>query len=345
MPNEHAGARTKPTASLSLDLDNLWSYMKTYGDPGWQKRPTYLPHVVPIALELLEDLGLDITFFVVGVDADRDENSAALKSIAAAGHEVGNHSYEHEPWLHRYSRGAMEEEIEKAEVAIVRCLGQRPCGFRGPGFSFSADLLDMLAQRGYRFDASTFPTVLGPVARFYYFAAARLTPAQREERGALFGSWSAGFWPNEPYEWGLPSGRRLLEIPVTVCPVLRTPFHLSYVLYLARFSERVALAYWRSTLTACWLAGVEPSVLLHPLDLIGSDVAPQLRFFPGMDIPSHAKRRIFLKALGILRERYDVVPMSLHAERIASGPPLRLRRLALTQTALFSDHPSTSPLS
>jgi hypothetical protein len=26
----------KPLASLSLDLDNLWSYMKTHGDPGWE---------------------------------------------------------------------------------------------------------------------------------------------------------------------------------------------------------------------------------------------------------------------------------------------------------------------
>jgi peptidoglycan-N-acetylglucosamine deacetylase len=26
---------SKPIASLSLDLDNKWSYMKTHGDPGW----------------------------------------------------------------------------------------------------------------------------------------------------------------------------------------------------------------------------------------------------------------------------------------------------------------------
>ena len=25
----------KPIASLSLDLDNKWSYMKTHGDAGW----------------------------------------------------------------------------------------------------------------------------------------------------------------------------------------------------------------------------------------------------------------------------------------------------------------------
>ena len=33
----------KPLASLSLDLDNQWSYMKTHGDAGWEALPTYLP--------------------------------------------------------------------------------------------------------------------------------------------------------------------------------------------------------------------------------------------------------------------------------------------------------------
>ncbi|HEY7569514.1 MAG TPA: polysaccharide deacetylase family protein [Gemmatimonadaceae bacterium] len=330
----------KPVASLSLDLDNLWSYMKTHGDAGWQSRPTYLPRVVPVALELLESLKLAITFFVVGVDADRDENGAALRSIVEAGHEIGNHSYEHEPWLHRYSHGALEEEIDKAEDAIVRCVGQRPRGFRGPGFSHSAELLDVLAHRGYRFDASTFPTVLGPLARLYYFAAAKLTPAQREERAALFGSWSAALWPNEPYEWALPSGRRLLEIPVTVCPFVRTPFHLSYVLYLAGYSERTALAYWRSALAICRLAGVAPSVLLHPLDFIDASITPQLRFFPGMNVPGDAKRRLLRTALGILREQYDVVPMSLHAQRLAASS-LPLRRAAADPPAPL--HPSAAP--
>ena len=41
-------------ASLSLDLDNQWSYMRTHGDAGWESRPTYLPLVLPLALDLIE---------------------------------------------------------------------------------------------------------------------------------------------------------------------------------------------------------------------------------------------------------------------------------------------------
>lgn len=40
-------SNNKPLASLSFDLDNQWSYMKTHGDPGWDTFPSYLDLVVP----------------------------------------------------------------------------------------------------------------------------------------------------------------------------------------------------------------------------------------------------------------------------------------------------------
>ena len=83
----------RPVASVSLDLDNLWSYLKTHGDPEWEARPTYLPQFVPLALKALDELDLTITVFVVGVDAARAENADALAAISRAGHEIGNHGY------------------------------------------------------------------------------------------------------------------------------------------------------------------------------------------------------------------------------------------------------------
>ena len=50
----------KPTASISLDLDNLWSYMKTRGDESWRERPTYIPTFVPLLLDVLDELAVDI---------------------------------------------------------------------------------------------------------------------------------------------------------------------------------------------------------------------------------------------------------------------------------------------
>lgn len=313
----------EPLASVSLDVDNLWSYLKTHGDEGWEARPTYLPTFLPHMLDLLDELDLRITFFVVGVDADRDENAEVLRALIRRGHEVGNHSYEHEPWLHRYDPGRLADEISRAEEAIVRVTGQRPRGFRGPGYSWSPALLRILADRDYLFDSSTLPTYLGPLARAYYFATARLSDDERAERGALFGSIRDGFRPVRPYRWTMDGGPGLLEIPVTTIPVVKTPFHVSYLLYLCRFSEALAEAYLRSALTICRAFRIAPTLLLHPLDLLGGDLVPQLTFFPGMDLRTDRKERLLRRFLSLLRERHVLVPMSAHARALETGPPLR----------------------
>ena len=315
---------TKPAASLSLDADNLWSYLKIRGDESWRSRPTYLPIFVPHVLEILDRIGVRITFFIVGADAVDHHNTTHLRALAAAGHEVGNHSFEHEPWLHQYSPEEVRRELGKAHAAIHAATGQAPIGFRGPGFSWSSDVLAAVADQGYVFDASTFPTFLGPLARAYYFWTAKLSREEREERKALFGRFSEGFRPLRPYRWVLPGGRELLEIPVTTMPVFRVPFHLSYLLYLARFSESVMSAYLATALTMCKLTRTEPSILLHPLDLLGGDQVPQLRFFPGMDLVAERKTRLFIAVIERLARSFELLPMGEHARRM-SQRPLRIR--------------------
>src|SRR3990172_8738437 len=138
----------KPIASLSVDLDNQWSYMKTHGDRGWDSFPSYLDLVVPRILGLLEELDLTVTFFIVGQDAAMRKNEAAMRLIAAAGHEIGNHSFHHDPWIHLYTERAVEDELTLAEEHIERVTGQRPVGYRAPGYSLSNATLRALQRRG-----------------------------------------------------------------------------------------------------------------------------------------------------------------------------------------------------
>ncbi len=310
------GASERLPAAVSLDADNQWSYMKTHGDAGWESFPSYLDVLVPYTLDLLDTLNLRITWFVVGQDAALDRNRDALAQLVPRGHEVGNHSFKHEPWLHRYSRAELETELGDAERAISDACGQRPIGFRGPGFSLSTDVLEVLAARGYLYDGSTLPTWIGPLARAYYFRAAKLTAEQREERSMLFGRFDEVFQRNTPYRWRLPSGARLLELPVTTIPGLKTPFHLSYLIYLARFSTAALEAYLRVAIEACRVTRTPPSILLHPLDVLGGDQVPSLRFFPGMDLDGPAKRALFVRVLGRLAEHFDLMPMNAYARKI-----------------------------
>src|SRR5689334_16985757 len=142
----------KPLASLSLDLDNEWSYLKTHGDAAWGDLPSFLDVVVPRVLDVLAARGLTITFFVVGQDAALARNHDALAQLSAAGHEIGNHSFHHEPWLHKYPDIEVRDELSRAEEAIERATGFRPVGFRGPGYSLSTAVLETLVDRGYRYD-------------------------------------------------------------------------------------------------------------------------------------------------------------------------------------------------
>jgi peptidoglycan-N-acetylglucosamine deacetylase len=307
----------KPVASLSLDLDNQWSYMKTHGDAGWESFPTYLDLVVPRTLEMFRKHGFTITYFVVGQDAALPENRAALASIARAGHEIGNHSFLHEPWLHLYSDAAIDAEIARAEDAIHAATGIQPTGFRGPGFSVSTAVLLTLRRRGYRYDASTFPTFLGPLARAYYFFTSKLSAEEKAKRKQLFGKMSEGFRPLKPYAWRLETGD-LTEIPVTTMPVFRVPFHLSYIIYLACYSPVIARFYFRMALWMCRLFRVEPSLLLHPLDFIGGDDIEAVKFFPGMKMNAKQKLALVDQLFTEFGRQFRVLPMGEHDALIRS---------------------------
>ena len=313
----------KSLASISLDLDNQWSYMKIHGDDGWKKYPSYFDVFLPHVLDLLNQLKLKITFFIVGKDAALGQNASGLREITNRGHEVGNHSMHHDSWLQAYSKEKIRQEIDQAEAHIAHCTGQVPVGFRGPGFCWSLDLLEVLAERRYLFDASTLPTYIGPLARLYYFWKSDLTREERKDRQELFGIMQNGFQPIKPYRWHLPSGRRLLEIPVSTIPIVKTPFHMSYLLYLSRYSPFLMGLYLNLAISLCKLNGVSPSYLLHPLDLIGSDRLTELSFFPGMDLSSEHKARVFLKVIKTLARHFKLVNMSTHAHWLLNSGNLK----------------------
>jgi hypothetical protein len=317
---------TKPLASLSLDLDDKWTYLKTRGDRAWETLPSYLGVLIPRVLDFLSSRDLTITVFVVGQDAALRRNRDVLRSLAEAGHEVGNHSFRHEPWMHTYAPAEVEREIVIAEENIERATGRRPVGFRGPGFSLPPVALPILARRGYRYDASTFPTYLIPLARACYFMTANLTPDERRQRQSLGGTFTSGLRPITPYRWQTAAGP-LLEIPVTTLPCLKVPIHASYLMCLATISPRLARWYFDLALWACRSAGTAPSLLLHPTDFLGCDDTHDLAFFPGMALPSEIKLELMSELIRRLSSVYTVVPLEEHARSLGRDASLPIARM------------------
>lgn len=304
----------RPIASISLDADNLWSYLKTHGNPEWQRRPSYLDALRPRILDLFGRHGLFATVFAVGHDVARQDGARLVAELAAAGHEIANHSYEHEPWLHLYSASQIEDELALTEAAIEQAGVARPLGFRGPGYSLSPALLHRLAARGYEYDATTLPTWIGPLARRYYFRTSGLVSAELDQRTALFGSAAEALRPVGPYAWDVGDpGSKLVELPVTTMPLLRTPVHASYLLFAYSVNPRLAWSYLSTTVAALRATRTAPSLLIHPLDVLDRTDAPGLEFFPGMDMSASTKRLVLDRLLGTLGEHWQLGSTRRHA--------------------------------
>jgi hypothetical protein len=90
-------------------------------------------------------------------------------------------------------------------------------------------------------------------------------------------------------------------------------------LYLSTFSPLLANLYWKTALAMCRLTGIEPSLLLHPLDFMTGEDAPELKFFPGMDLPLERKLELLGRFLDVYTSKFDVVNMRRHADALRSS--------------------------
>ena len=83
----------------------------------------------PGLLELLDRHGARATFFQCGANAERLDGVA--RAVAAAGHEIGNHTYSH-PALYLKMPSFVDEEITRGQRALTAIHGTAPVWFRAP---------------------------------------------------------------------------------------------------------------------------------------------------------------------------------------------------------------------
>ena len=83
----------------------------------------------PAILDLLADYRVRATFFQVGANVDR--LSEVARAVAAAGHDIGNHSYTHPLFCFR-SAAFIEADLRRAQQTIRVRTGVEPEWFRPP---------------------------------------------------------------------------------------------------------------------------------------------------------------------------------------------------------------------
>jgi hypothetical protein len=124
----------------------------------------------------------------------------------------------------------------------------------------------------------------------------------------------------------------IIEMPVTTFPLLRIPIHMTYLVYLLRFSRRLAWSYFSAALRVCRITKTSPSLLLHPLDFLGADDDAQMAFFPGMNIDSATKQSFVDDVLRKFQRCYNVQPLSVQTATMFPSIYARHRTPTKTET-------------
>ncbi len=103
---------------------------------------------VDAVLKTLDEYGCKATFFVTGEWASRC--GASLKKIADAGHEIGNHSYNHADYT---KMGAKEitADLDKADAAIEKAAGIKPRLARAPSGGYNNTVVKAIEDSGRQY--------------------------------------------------------------------------------------------------------------------------------------------------------------------------------------------------
>lgn len=230
-------AAPRPAALLTVDVED-WYHVnyKTWRPPAGPLEGRVEANTRRI-LDLCARRDMRGTFFILGCVA-RD-HATLVREIAAAGHEVACHGFEHE-LVYDQGEGRFRAAIADARARLQDASAQPVVGFRAPSWSVtrrSLWALDAIAEAGFRYDASLFPF-----------------------ENYMYGLREA---PRAPAWIRTPGGRELFEVPASAFRLgrIRVPHGGGFYLrMLPLWFERLAMRQHRRR--------GEPSVLyVHPREL------------------------------------------------------------------------------
>lgn len=305
-------------AAVSVDLDTLPHYCRIHGisEDVLSERAKSLVHAV--ALPRLRDLfartGWTPTFFVIGETLADPGMSEAIAQAHRSGAEIASHSHRHDYGMADALAGQLDEDFSDAEQAIVSCTGQRPVGFRSPGYSLSAALYRALESRAYRYDASVFPALPYYVAKALVMGAGQLVG---RPSGARLDSPGVLLAPRHPYR---PDAQRpyrrgggsVLELPMAIEAFTRIPFIGTFITWAPQALVRAAYASLRREAFV--------SLELHALDVLDLDdgIAPVLgRHQPDVGIAHTHKLERLARVLQWMAKDFEPVTLEQAAQRLA----------------------------
>lgn len=292
-------AGLRPTLLLSVDFED-WHQLvrRRVGVPNWESPGPALARQTEVLLDLLDELNVKATFFVLGMAARAHPH--LLAPIVERGHEIASHGDAHLP-VHGQTPDEFAADLRNARQTIQELTGRTPAGYRAPAFSITQATpwaYEVLAREGFAYDASQHDT---PTIRD------RAVPATQA-----------------PHPLDLATDTTLWEFPVAVWRAGRTG------------AIRIPVggaSYWQLLPTPVLLKGLQHAgslagLYLHPYELDPQPLSAQLPSGanPNQRAQAHLKeaqrngaRRRAPGVLKSIARRFDLIPYGEAHARLRDG--------------------------
>lgn len=230
------------TAAITFDLDGL--HRDLFVTPPTDAERARLCDVtcevlIPRILEWLDRIQVSATFFAIGEDIER--HPAVFRAMAAAGHEIANHTARHLRDFSRQPAAIIRSEIERGGDAIAAVTGRPPVGFRAPGYTVTPPVIETLTSLGYCYDASIVPSWSYTALKQAFRVFGR--PQYRDflvVQGVACAGAPRSSYPIAPGQlFAASPGASLLEIPITTIGPAQFPFIHGLTTRLPEIGQRI----------------------------------------------------------------------------------------------------------
>jgi polysaccharide deacetylase family protein (PEP-CTERM system associated) len=147
-------------AVMSIDVED-WFHVENLKAvirrDSWSEQRARVERNTDRMLQLMDDVqgGVRSTCFILGWVAERCPD--LVRRIAAAGHEIASHGYDHE-LLDSLSPKAFREDVSRSKATLEDIIGAEVRGYRAPSFSIKEWAIPILQDVGFSYDSSLFPS-------------------------------------------------------------------------------------------------------------------------------------------------------------------------------------------
>jgi len=146
--------------AMSVDIEDWFqvgAFETVIGRADWDQFEHRVERNTNDVLSLFGEAGIKATFFILGWVAERYPQ--LMQQIAAAGHEIANHGYDHAR-VFTLSPDQFRADLDRSRKILEDTSGQGVTGYRAPSFSIDQRTPwahPILAEQGYAYSSSVAP--------------------------------------------------------------------------------------------------------------------------------------------------------------------------------------------